>query len=161
MHTTIEQSYIDEIVSATSDVFRTMVFTDVHVSSPAGRETPRVGTRVVGTVAFTGKTNGLVMFSTTLEAATFITAALLGMDGSEVTDELPDAIGELTNMIAGTFRTRFAHAHNERWAISVPTVTVGSDFCTRFVSQAKRILCPFMMGEHEIFVELIVTKRSA
>jgi hypothetical protein len=63
-------------------------------------------------------------------------------------------------MIAGSFRTRIAHACNETWMISVPTVTVGSDFYTKFVTEVQRLLCPFKFGDHKIFVQLIVTKRG-
>jgi hypothetical protein len=62
-------------------------------------------------------------------------------------------------MIAGTFRTRRA-ASGPRWAISIPTVTIGPDFCARYVSDGRRVLCPFTMsGGHEIFVELILTQN--
>jgi chemotaxis protein CheX len=158
--TTIEQVFLDELVTATSDVFRTMVFTELRAATPIQGEALRGGTNVVGTIAFTGKTNGLVVFYSTIDAARHITGSMLGMDAASVGDELPDAIGELTNMIAGSFRTRVAHAYNETWAISVPTVTVGSDFYTKFVSDVKRVLCPFKMGDHEVFVELIVTRRT-
>jgi hypothetical protein len=53
-----------------------------------------------------------------------------------------------------------AGIQGEAWAISVPTVTVGSDFYTKFVSDVQRVLCPFRMGETEVLVELIVTKRN-
>ena len=157
----IEQVFLDELAAATGDVFRTMVFREIAPATPIEGDTLRAGANVVGTIAFTGKTNGLVVFYSTRDAAREITGAMLGLDASAVGDELPDAIGELTNMIAGSFRTRVAHACNETWAISVPTVTVGSDFYTKFVSDVKRVLCPFSMGEHEVFVELIVTRRHA
>jgi chemotaxis protein CheX len=160
MSATIEQIFLHELISSTIDVFKTMVFAELQPATPVQGEALRAGANVVGTIAFTGRTNGLVVFYGTMDAAREITAAMLGMTPAEVGDEMPDAIGELTNMIAGSFRTRVAHAHNETWAISVPTVTVGSDFYTRFVSDVQRVLCPFRMGSCEVFVELIVTKRT-
>jgi chemotaxis protein CheX len=157
----IEQVFLDELVSATTDVFRTMVFTEVRPSTPIQGEALRSGKNVVGTIAFTGKTSGLVVFYSTMETARQITGMMLSMEPESVGDELHDAIGELTNMIAGSFRTRVAHAHNETWAISVPTVTVGSDFYTKFVSDVQRVLCPFQMTHGEVFVELIVTRRQS
>jgi hypothetical protein len=65
---------------------------------------------------FAGTTSGLVVFYSTTESAQHITAAMLGIDPGSVTGELPDAIGELTNMIAGSFRTRMAHGRGEAWA---------------------------------------------
>ena len=156
----IDTQFIDELTAATRDVFKTMVFQDVQASSPTSGEALRPGTNVVGTVAFAGKTSGLVVFYSTLDAATVITASMLGIEPAGVNGELPDAIGELTNMIAGSFRTRVAHVRGETWATSVPTVTVGSDFYTKFVSDVQRVLCPFRMNGAELFVELIVTRSA-
>ena len=143
------------------DVFKTMVFQEVEASSPVTGDALRPGANVVGTVAFAGKTSGLVVFYSTMEAAQMITASMLGIEPASVNGELHDAIGELTNMIAGSFRTRMAHAKGETWAISVPTVTVGSDFYTKCVSDVQRVLCPFQMNTAQLFVELIVTRSAA
>ena len=79
------------------------------------------------------------------------------MLGIEVDEEgLPDAVGEVTNMIAGAFRTRMA-AFQDAWAISVPTVTVGSDFYIKPISTGDRVIVGFAMDAHELFVELIIT----
>jgi chemotaxis protein CheX len=155
----IEQQFVDELLAATRDVFKTMVFHEVETASPqADAQCP--GANVVGTVAFAGKTSGLVVFYSSLDSAQRITASMLGIDPASVNGELPDAIGELTNMIAGSFRTRMAGVRGETWAISIPTVTVGSDFHTKYVSDVQRVLCPFTMGTAELFVELIVTRRA-
>jgi chemotaxis protein CheX len=156
----IEAQLIDELLAATRDVFKTMVFHDVETSAPLPGEGQRTGANVVGTVAFAGQTSGLVVFYSSLDGAKAITASMLGIEPASVNGELPDAIGELTNMIAGSFRTRMASVRGETWAISVPTVTVGSDFHTKYVSDVQRVLCPFTMGQAELFVELIVTRSA-
>jgi chemotaxis protein CheX len=161
---TIESLFIDELTAATRDVFKTMVFQEVEASSPITGEAKWPRADVVGTVGFAGRTtSGLVVFYSTMDTARMITASMLGIDLANVHGEMPDAIGELTNMIAGSFRTRVAHAKGEAWAISVPTVTIGSDFYTRYVvSDAQRVLCPFRMkNKAELFVELIVTRSAA
>ena len=49
----------------------------------------------------------MVVYST-LEGVNAITASMLGIDPASVNGEMTDAIGELTNLIAGSFRTRMA-----------------------------------------------------
>jgi chemotaxis protein CheX len=156
----IESRFVDELLAATRDVFKTMVFHDVKTGSPLAGEGLRPGANVVGTVAFAGKTSGLVVFYCSLDSARAITASMLGVEPGTVNGELPDAIAELTNMIAGSFRTRMAGVRGETWAISVPTVTVGSDFQTKYVRGVQRVLCPFKMGSAQLFVELIVTRGA-
>lgn len=153
----IEAQFVDELLTATRDVFRTMVFHEVTTSEPITGGEMRLNANVVGSVAFAGKTNGVVVFYCTFDAAVAITASMLGIEPTSVSGELPDAIGELSNMIAGSFRTRIADVRGETWAISIPTVTVGSDFYTKYVSDVQRVLCPFTMGTFELYVELIVT----
>jgi len=156
----MEPQFLTELSDATREVFRTMVFREVTEGTRTGRTAVQPRANVVATVAFAGKTSGLVAVYTAFEAANEITAAMLGIEPAEVDGELPDAIGELANMIAGSFRTRMAAVSGETWAISVPTVIVGRDFYTKYVSDVQRVVCPFQMGPHEVLVELIVTRRN-
>lgn len=164
---TIDTQFVDDLVAATRDAFMTMVLCDVEAASGFQGDALRPGANVVSTVAFTGTTSGLVVFYSTLECATVITASMLGVDPKSVTGELTDAIGELTNLIAGSFRTRIAQRRGGAWAISTPSVSIGSDFYTTCVSDAQRVLCPFRLraesdaGSFELFVELIVTRSTA
>jgi chemotaxis protein CheX len=164
---TIDTQFVDDLVAATRDAFKTMVFRDVEAATGFEGDALRPAANVVSTVSFAGATSGLVVLYSTLEGATVITASMLGIDPASVNGELPDAIGELTNLIAGSFRTRMAQRRGGVWAISVPSVSIGSDFYTTCVSDAQRVLCPFRMraesgaGSFELFVELIVTRSTA
>jgi two-component system, chemotaxis family, chemotaxis protein CheY len=103
----------DDIVEALKAGVNSYV---VKPFTPDAGDALRPGANVVGTVAFAGKTSCLVVFYSTLDAARVITASMLGIEPSRVNGELHDAIGELTNMIAGSFRTRVAHSKGETWA---------------------------------------------
>ena len=154
----IPEVLLDTLIASTQEVFATMVFKTLGSRTPILGEALRPASNVVGTVAFTGGRCGLVAFYSTTEAANEIAGAMLGIAAAEVNGDMPDAIGEVTNMIAGNFRTRMA-THGEPWAISVPTVTIGSDFYTKYVSDVRRALCPFSMDDgRDIFVELILTQ---
>lgn len=154
----MREMMVSTLVAATQEVFRTMVAQELSDEAPIPGDALRPKSNVVGTVGFTGSERGLVVFYSTLEAANSIAGAMLGIDPSEVNGDMPDAIGEVTNMIAGSFRTRMAD-HGDAWAISVPTVTVGSDFYTKYVFDADRVLLPFRMGTSPLYVELILMKR--
>jgi chemotaxis protein CheX len=155
----IPAEILSVLISSTQEVFETMVFQPIVSKTPVEGDTLRPPSNVVGTVAFAGDRCGIVAFYSTTDTARAITGAMLGIESAEVNGEVPDAIGEITNMIAGTFRTRMA-ATGSKWAISVPTVTIGSDFYTTYGGDVRRILCPFSMSAgDEIFVELILTQN--
>ena len=155
----ITKQMLSILITSTQEVFETMVFTPLGSQTPIEGEAVRLQTNVVGTVAFAGEHCGIVAFHSSTKTARTIAGAMLGMPAAQVNGEMPDAIGEITNMIAGTFRARMA-TQGFRWSISVPTVTIGSDFHTKYVSDVRRVLCPFTLTEgDEVFVELILTRH--
>lgn len=154
----LQQEMIQKLVESTNEVFETMVFRTLESGVPIEGEALRPRSNVVGTVGFAGSRSGLVAFYSTLDTANSIAGSMLGIDPAQVDGEMADAIGEITNMIAGSFRTKMAK-EGDVWAISIPTVTVGSDFYTKYVTDVRRVLCPFRMQDEEIFVELIVMKQ--
>lgn len=161
--TSTHTALVGKLTEATIEVFETMVFRTVealeviegHAPVPPPEATVTGIVKVVGSVGFAGSQSGLVTFHSSIEAAKGIAAAMLGMTAEEVDGEVPDAIGEITNMIAGSFRTKMA-ADGDAWAISVPTVTVGSDFRMRPTACKHRALLPFRMGDTAVYVELIL-----
>ena len=155
----IPEAILSPLVSATEEVFDTMLAIPLVREVPIESSTP-VPANVVATVAFAGHRRGLVVFYSSLGAAKEIAGAMLGIPPETVNGEVPDAIGEIANMVAGTFRNRLA-AFEPASAIAVPTVTVGSDFSTMYISAVRRVRCPFQMNGHEISVELILTGEDA
>jgi len=147
---------IDTLVGCTQDVFEMMVSRELTFRGPIEGSAAQPNANVVGTVGFAGVESGLVAFLSSLDGAREIAGAMLGMSPADVDGDMPDAIGEVSNMIAGSFRTKMTEL-GYPWVISIPTVTVGLDFFTTYPSDVNRVLCPFQMGEHEVFVELILT----
>jgi len=149
---------IPRLIDATVDVFSTMLSSQLEPREPVvGVPPPR--THVVSTIGFAGSANGLVTFGCSRDAAREITGILLGIDPGDVNGELADAIGEMTNMIAGSFRNRMAE-RNSAWALTTPFSTIGDDFSTVYATGATRIVCPFAMGPHELFVELVIQPET-
>lgn len=150
------------LVSATEEVFDTMLAIPLS-ARPAATGPLEAPANIVATVAFAGHRKGLVVVYTSTAAARRITSSMLGIPLQDVNGEVPDAIGEIANMVAGTFRNRLA-AVEPRSDISVPAVTIGSDFSTVYSSSLHRYRCPFDMpgglpGDG-LSVELILTGES-
>lgn len=154
----VRTELIEQLVRATEEVFETMVFRTLTTGAAIDGDALRPRANVVGLVGFGGTVSGLVALYSTQEAAEEIAASMLGVPPEEVNGEMPDAIGEVTNMIAGSFRLKLAE-RGETLAISIPWVTVGSDFYTKYSSDVQRSMCPFRMGDREICVELILTRN--
>jgi CheY-specific phosphatase CheX len=154
----VRKKAVDLLIESAKEVFDMMVGRPLVGGEPVEGDARRPKSNVVGTVSFAGSESGVVVFYSTTDAARQIAGSMLGMAAADVNGEMPDAIGEITNMIAGALRTKMTDAGHP-WAISIPTVTIGSDFYTKYVSDVKRVVCPFRMDEEEICVELIMMKN--
>lgn len=154
----LPESIVASLVSATEEVFDTMLALPLS-ALPEATGAPDAPANVVATVAFAGHRRGLVVIYSSMTAARTITGAMLGIDAQDVTTEVPDAMGEIANMVAGTFRLRLT-AVEPPSDISVPTVTIGSDFTTLYSSAVHRRRCPFVLHGEPISVELILTGHT-
>ena len=147
-------SCVPKLVDATTEVFEKMVFTTLGVIEPLVNHAPPPA-NVMGAVRFLGTVSGTVSFYASQTTACQIAGKLLGISPEEARSHVPDAVGEITNMIAGRFRAKMAQA-GESLAITTPTVTTGTDFSAQHFGVVFRSLCPFTMGDGTVFVELVL-----
>ncbi len=149
----------DHLVSAVSEVFDMMIGHTVE-KQPFEPGPPQTSwpSHVAAAVSFAGYRTGLVCIHTSVDTANMIAAAMLGMEPGEVNGDMPDAMGEVANLVAGSFRTKLA-THEPASAIAIPSVTVGSDFATRYGADTMRAICPFKVNGDDIYLELLVMDR--
>src|ERR1700676_4007202 len=91
-------------------------------------ETARTDTEsVTSVVGFGGLLTGPCVFRSEGQAACIIAARMTGMEFTEIDDTVKDAIGEICNMLAGTWKGKVpelaAHCN-----LSVPAVITGRDY---------------------------------
>jgi chemotaxis protein CheX len=156
---TISEPIVDHLVAATKEVFDTFLAMPITARPPVTGPL-EVPANVVATVAFAGHRRGLVAVYSSLSAARRITGGMLGIPPEEVNGEVPDAMGEIANMVAGTFRNRLTQIEPAS-EISVPTVTIGTEFATLYTSAVQRLRCPFDLGDDQVSVELILTGEQS
>ena len=96
---------------------------------------------VASAVGFIGTINGVLYLYFEEPAAMKIACGFLGMDESEVTDEGPDTVndvlGEVSNMIVGTFKNQMCDkGYNCR--LTIPSILRGQKFSIQSVSSVQR-----------------------
>jgi len=87
-----------QLVQATEDVFKTMVFRAIEPVLPADSDGKRPRSNVVGIVGFGGSISGLVAFYSTLDAAQEIAGSMLGLDPADVNGEMPERLGDASTL---------------------------------------------------------------
>ena len=107
---------------------------------------PSLQTVVVGMVGFIGTMNGVINLYMEEPLAAKLTGAFLGMTPEEVHQEGPevlhDTLGEMTNMIVGTFKNNVSD-RGYQCRMTVPSILRGTNFTIETPSTIFRRLYYF------------------
>lgn len=150
--------YINPFVRAVLSVFSTMLNCTLKRGQPYRKVNFQPMHEVTGIIGLSGKAKGTVVLSLDREAATRATEVLLGERPRSINADVTDAVGELTNIIAGN-----AKAELEQYALSVslPTVITGKGHCIDFPRAAPAISIPFECEWGAVLVEVGLVEIEA
>ena len=126
MTTTAYDDVIEEIVSSTNEVFTTMIPMDISTDGAFYQKEDMISTDVMSLVSFTGEHSGIIAVFCSKDIALKITSGMLGIEATELDQDTKDAMGEVTNMIAGTVKNKIYEKFGAMH-LSVPIVIAGGD----------------------------------
>lgn len=118
---------------------------------------PFVDEHIRGEVGFAGKSTGVVHLRLQPGPATLIAARLLGVSAAELTDpsQVDDVIGELSNIVAGNFKSNLCDAQLE-CKLSPPQIIRTPDFRIHRPSGTVAERFSFRAAELDLYVDLSV-----
>jgi flagellar motor switch protein FliN/FliY len=149
------------VINSVIDVFYTMLSMEIE----SIQEVPadfREEKRTVGTVSFAGDVHGLFNIQVNDNFARAMTAAMLGIEESEVGDEeeVFDVIRELSNIIGGNLKSSFVDV-GLSCVLSTPAITNGLDFRVEALNIIKVQRFLFHVGGHTIIVDAGIKKDQS
>jgi chemotaxis protein CheX len=142
---------IQPFLSATVDVFSQMLGWDLARGEPYIPEGFAPQYEVTGVIGLTGATTGTVALSMSRELALAATERLLGERPPSLTPQVADAVGELTNMIAGAAKARLEALS---LSLGLPTVLTGKATTLSFPSRTVPVAIPFESPAGPLVVEV-------
>ncbi len=147
------------IVAATLEVFDTMVMLAAKPGPAQLQQSNFFSESISSLLGFSGDLQGLLGVHCPTPVANFITGALLGAPGENTTEELHDAMGEITNMIAGGIKTSFAGG-GTCLELSIPATVSGKAYSVSKLPGASGTCVPFAIAGGQLLVDLKFLKRS-
>jgi chemotaxis protein CheX len=147
----VKAEYINPFVCAAVEVFSTMLKCELVRGPLSLNANFQPAHEVSGIIGLSGRASGTVVVSVDGEVALCATEKMLGVRPSAIDSDVIDAVGEVTNMIAGR-----AKAGLEALAMSLalPTVITGKNHMIRFGSNAQTICIPYTCPWGEMSVEV-------
>jgi chemotaxis protein CheX len=141
----MDDKHVGPVITAVKYVFKTMLDIDIEHGIPFIKDNRKSSGDITGVMALSGtegEQRGMLAFSTSKRGALAIYKKLMHQEFEEITAEIIDGIGELTNIISG--RARF---ELEREGIHlyphVPIIFSGNDAEINFITKISIISMPF------------------
>jgi chemotaxis protein CheX len=150
--------FINPFVSATHDVFKTMLGCPLTRGPLSLKSAHTPMYEVSGLIGLSGKCRGMVVVSVGRTTAISAAEVMLGCRPDELDRDVMDAIGELTNMIAGAAKTQL---EKYQLTIGLPTVICGKAQAIAFPSQAPPIVIPFDSDLGPVCVQVGLVESQA
>ncbi|MCK5270962.1 MAG: chemotaxis protein CheX [Sedimentisphaerales bacterium] len=114
--------YINPFLSSIQNVFDTMINVPFQLGKPSLKQNSVPLYEISGIIGLSGGVTGCVVVSLSKHVALQMVSALTSEVATEIDDDSADAIGEITNMIAGNAKKDFP---GENTSISIPSVVIG------------------------------------
>lgn len=148
------------LFAATEEVFTSMLGVEIQKSTEPVAERVDRFDGVIALIGLTGPVvgNGALMCSA--EAACAMSSLLLSTEVSNVDEQVLDALGEMTNMIVGGFKS-LLETHTGRLQMGIPSVIYGKNIATRDskANVSVTVGCAFPGGRLDLKIHLAATRR--
>ena len=138
----MDVKFINPFLNGTINVLKTMAFVEVQPGKPFLKKDHLALGDVTGIIGLTGTATGSLSVTFNFALIQMIMSNMLGEDVSEVTNDVRDAVGELTNMISGDAR-RMLQQEGLTLNAAIPTIVAGKDHTIKHVVSGPIIVIPF------------------
>lgn len=153
----INAKLIVPFVNSVRAVFSTMLRVQTTVQRPFAKVDPALPYDISSIIGFSGDVVGSVVVSLNEEPARKLVAAFAQMEIEPGTPDFADAIGELSNMIAGGAKKDLGSVAS----ITVPTVIIGRGHIVARLSDVPCICIPCSTPIGDFAVEVNIKQLSS
>jgi chemotaxis protein CheX len=122
----------------------------VAIDMPIASHEAKTLTAVIG---LAGALSGAYTVLVSAEAAMQMTACMAGMEVTVVDETVLDGLGEITNMLAGAWKSKIS-CLNAACLLSVPTVVTGTQYEVHKRTSAFRLTRSYCFNDHFFTVSI-------
>ncbi len=148
----MKSEYINPFLQATVNVIKTMAMIEPIAGKPFLKKDKQAIGDISGVIGLTGASRGSIVLSFSEGAICAIVGGMLGMEFPEMTDDVQDAVGELTNMISGDARRRLAEK-GVIFEAGIPNIVSGPHHEINSIAKGPVVAIPFEIKGHKFIIE--------
>jgi chemotaxis protein CheX len=151
----MDVKYINPFLNGTLEVLKKMAFIDAVPGKPHVKTDETAMGDVSGIIGITGDAIGSLALSFSGKCICKIASNMLGEEFHEVTRDIIDATGEITNMISGASRTQMEKMGMSVYA-AIPTVVHGANHTITHILKSPSIVIPFSTAAGIFVVDVCI-----
>jgi chemotaxis protein CheX len=149
-----EDQLIKGLIKDVQDVFINMVGVEDLMHLPLQIDvTTHFKECLTAMVGLAGTYNGLVSVHIPWHLAISFTSLMLGMEVTEIDDDVNDAMGEIANMVAGSFKQHLSKGGSDV-QLSTPSIVNGADYVVSSGNNIENITLKFDTDSEWFMVSL-------
>lgn len=155
------EEIVEWVTTSTNEVFQMMLGLDAQFGEHF-MEDPGKGLTmgVIGIIGLVGEWTGTAVVSCSSPLACKIAGTLFMQEYPSVTDEVLDAIAEMTNMIIGNLKNSLEGKLGQM-GLSIPAVVFGRNFATRRSGKESWYVIQFLVEGERFDVQLCLAPSQA
>jgi chemotaxis protein CheX len=154
----VKAEHINPFLKAAADVFSEMLGCQILRGNVARKTNFQPPLDVSGVIGLSGKASGIVVISLDTEVAILATEALVGKRPAAINQDVLDAVGELTNIIAGRAKADLEHLSMK---LVSPTVVTGHNHVLGFAHDGDAISVAYRCRWGNLCVEVGLDEHGA
>lgn len=145
-----------EIVKSAQDVFSTMLMVDLESEDFLLNQRQVFLSNITSMIGLGGDIRGVLAIHCPAVVAKDITSGFLGMEVTQLDDDVKDAMGEIANMVAGNLKVAYSKI-SLNIELAIPTSVVGESINVNVcgAARAERIIVPLKMAGEIFWIELM------
>jgi chemotaxis protein CheX len=156
----MDVKFINPFLNGTQEVLKKMAFMDAVPGKPYLKKEETASGDVSGIIGITGDATGSLALSFSEKCICKIVSNMLGEEHHEVTRDIIDAVGELTNMVSGASRTQLEKMGMAVYA-AIPTVVHGQEHTITHILKSPSIVIPFSTAAGPFFIDVCIKTTEA
>ncbi|MBA3012469.1 MAG: chemotaxis protein CheX [Proteobacteria bacterium] len=150
----MDVTLINPFVEGALHILDTTAFVKVKPDPPFLKTTLRPQGDISGILEISGDLHGSAVISFSEKSILGIVSAMFGEDMTEINEEITDAVGEISNMIAGHVTTKIAEL-NKKVKVKFVKVCIGSDQDIEHIKGGGQVLSlPFRTTKGRMVIEV-------
>ncbi len=143
----------DKLIESTVEIFTGMIMMDITVKDDNVKQLGKLQNSITGMVGLAGICKGVVAIHVPQEVAFSITTNFLGMEVTEMNEDVQDAIGEIANMLGGNVKTILSDK-GKAIQLSLPSTISGDEYQMYSNDNVERVIIEFSTSGGNFFVDL-------